>query len=369
MGKKDKKVKFNKKHILKILLVGLVVSLMVIFGVKLYKNYQLSKASTMSFKEALVTTTRNDKNAVITVGTIKNEKIDYTVYGKDGKILPKKTHVYEIGSLTKTFTAALVAKAISEGKIDLKASIADYLDLPRDKTYPSIEELLTHTSGYKAHYIEGPMIVNMLSGQNPFYDISDEMLQKKVADITLSADDYNFSYSNFGFAVLGQILEKVYGQDYQSLLNDFSQTELGLTHTKISKQDGDLGHYWKWKSDDAYLSAGAVTSDIVDMLSYAKMQLDGEKYFLESHRSLKKIDVNSEQYQKMGIRLDEIGMAWFIDKDKKIIWHNGGTSHYNAYLGFNTKTNTAVVVLSNLAPEKRISATILGIKKLNELSE
>ena len=69
----------------------------------------------------------------------------------------------------------------------------------------------------------------------------------------------------------------------------------------------------------------------------------------------------------MGINMDEIGMSWMIDRVNGIIWHNGGTGHYNSYLGFNPETGTAVVVLSNLAPDYRIPATVLGTKLLIEL--
>ena len=62
-------------------------------------------------------------------------------------------------------------------------------------------------------------------------------------------------------------------------------------------------------------------------------------------------------------------MAWIIDNENEIIWHNGGTGDYNSYLGFNAETGTAVVVLSNLPPSYRIPATILGIKLLNELNK
>ena len=51
-----------------------------------------------------------------------------------------------------------------------------------------------------------------------------------------------------------------------------------------------------------------------------------------------------------------------------LFWHNGGTGHYNSYLGFCPGTDTAVVVLSNLSPNDRIPATVLGIKLLQELN-
>lgn len=56
--------------------------------------------------------------------------------------------VKEIGSLTKTFTAALINKAVFEGKVNTSDTIDCYLALPAGNDYPTIEELLTHTSGY-----------------------------------------------------------------------------------------------------------------------------------------------------------------------------------------------------------------------------
>ena len=76
---------------------------------------------------------------------------------------------------------------------------------------------------------------------------------------------------NYGYAVLGLVLESVYETEYTSLLNDFTQNELCLTSTQISDKSGGLGKYRNWKEGDAYLSAGAVTSNIEDMLLYAQM--------------------------------------------------------------------------------------------------
>ena len=185
----------------------------------------------------------------------------------------------------------------------------------------------------------------------------------------MNLGNYSFDYSNFGYAALGLVLEAVYDENYTELLNKFVQEDLGMAGTKISERDGDLGNYWDWHKNDAYLSAGAVTSNIEDMLRYAQMQLDAGSPFIQCHQSLKVINASSESYQTMGIHMDEIGMAWIIDKENGIIWHNGGTGHYNSYLGFNLDTATAVVILSNLSPNERIPATVLGIKLLQELKQ
>lgn len=291
------------------------------------------------------------------------------MYGNNGKELHGELHTYEIGSITKTFTAALIDKAVSEGKIDLESTIDNCLSLPEGIEYPTIKELLTHTSGYKGYYFEAPMIMNFLVGRNDFYGITKKMVLDKAGRLNMDEEGYSFSYSNFGYAVLGLVLEAVYDTDYTMLANNFVQNELGLKNTKISEKDGDLENYWDWKYEDAYLSAGAITSNITDMLFYAQMQLENNPYFTECHKSLKTINATSDANKALNIRVDEIGMSWIIDRENGIIWHNGATGDYNSYLGFNVEEGTAVVILSNLSPDYRIPATVLGIKLLTELEK
>lgn len=193
------------------------------------------------------------------------------------------------------------------------------------------------------------------------------MLLDRVAAIDLRSKKKSFRYSNFGFAVLGLVLEAVYQEDYTNLLNQYLQEELQLKNTKISDGTGDLKKYWDWKKDDAYIPAGAITSDIEDMLTYAKFQLDEFDCFKQSHKSLEKISESTKSYRAMGINMDEVGMAWIVDNENNIIWYNGGTGDYNSYIGFNLESQTAVVVLSNLSPGYRIPATVLGVKLLQSL--
>lgn len=335
-------------------------------GLMIYGKAQMGKVPGLTFEDALNYTTKDKPDARITVGIIKDGQASFTVYGNNAQILPAEKHIYEIGSLTKTMTAALVSRAVSENRISLDHTIDTYLSLPEGNSYPTIAELLTHTSGYSAFYFETPMIGNFFAGRNSFCGIGRDRVLAKVKGLDMKRESYSFNYSNFGYAVLGMVLEAVYDKDYTVLLNEFVRNELGMTATKISEKDGDLDHYWDWQEHDAYLSAGAVTSDIEDMLRYAQLQLDEDSVFALCHKSLKTINASPENYQMMGIQMDEIGMAWLTDRENGIIWHNGGTDHYNSYLGFSPEKKTAVVILSNLAPNDRIPATVLGIKLLME---
>lgn len=161
----------------------------------------------------------------------------------------------------------------------------------------------------------------------------------------------------------------VYGKDYTTLVNEFASDELGLENTHISDKQGDLKKYWDWNAGDAYLSAGGLTSTISDMLDYAQLQLSGEGIFANCRNSLAVIHASTNAYKTMDINMDEIAAGWIIDRENDIIWHNGGTEDYNCYLGFCPKTQTAVVILSNFAPNYRIPATVMGVKLMKQCLE
>jgi CubicO group peptidase (beta-lactamase class C family) len=357
----------NKWRIALKVLIGIAVCVVLAVScVSIRGKYLMSKIPKLSFQESLEYTTKNNDDAVITVGIIKDGNASYTVYGENGKELSQELHTYEIGSITKTFTAAMISKAVKDQKIDLNATIDQYITLPEGNDYPTVAELLTHTSGYKSEYFEKPMISNFIHNKNDLFGITGDMITRKAGKISVP-DEYGFHYSNYGYAVLGIILENVYGSDYKTLMNQFLQTELKLSDTQISEQNGDLGKYWDWNDDDAYLSAGGITSNITDMLAYAQMLLDKYDCLADCQISLAEVNASTEAYKTLGIHIDEIGMAWIIDNESNIIWHNGGTDDYNSYLGFDPESDTAVVVLSNLSPDYRIPATVLGVKALNEV--
>lgn len=197
--------------------------------------------------------------------------------------------------------------------------------------------------------------------------ISQNQLIERLGKINLNGS-YDFKYSNFGMSVVGAVLSKIYNEDYTTLANEFVKSELGLHNTNICDGSGDLGKYWEWAENDAYIPAGALTSTIEDMLQYAQIQLNGKPGCISgTHEVLAEIDASSTSNKKMNIHMDSIGAAWMLDTHNNIIWHNGGTGNYNSYIGFDPETNTAVVLLANLAPGYRIPVTVMGVRLLNDL--
>jgi CubicO group peptidase (beta-lactamase class C family) len=359
----------KKKRLIGILTIVLVIAVG-FGGYCIYGSYKIDELSRLTFEEMLDYTTKDNKDAVITVGIIKNDKMIYNVYGENGTILSPEEHIYEIGSITKTFTTSLLCKAISEGRISLDNSIDSYLNLPKKDYYPTIRRLVTHTSGYKGHYFEKPMISNFLYGKNDFNGISELMLVERLGKVNLDNSDHSFKYSNFGMATIGAVLEQIYDEDYSTLMNDYIIEDFGLANTKISDSSGDLENYWEWSESDAYMPAGALLSNITDMMQYVQIQmLEKPEYLSIAHEALAEVNASTETYKKMGIRIDAVGAGWMIDNENNIIWHNGGTGNYNSYIGFDKENQIAVVILSNLSPSYRIPATVMGIEILTSLQK
>lgn len=360
-----------KKRTKRILTAAIVCILLIAIGLSVFfaiMTARLNQIPNMTFSEMIHYTTENKKEAAITVGVIQNDEISYEVYGENA--MPKEhiEHTYEIGSITKTVTATMILKAAEEGKLRLEDSIDKYLALPQKDCYPTVKKLLTHTSGYKNYYFESEMVENFFAGRNDFCGISQEKLFKRIGKINLKDKNYDYEYSNFGFSVLGLLLSEIHGKDYTEFANDFLREDLGLTQTKISNRQGDLGNYWDWKERDAYLSAGGLTSTVGDMLDYARLQLNQTpSYVSETHKKLSDKSGNTAKNEKLNLHADYFAAAWVGDNENEIIWHNGGTGNYNSYIGIDKKNRIAVVILSNLSPSYRIPATVMGIKLLTDL--
>ncbi len=310
------------------------------------------------------------KNKKISVAKYKNGSWSIATYSNDQVV--DTIYDYEIGSISKTILGLLVSKLVKENKISLSDSISKYLDLDSNKYYPTIERLLTHTSGYKGFYFEPRMIGTKLSGKtkNDFYGISREKILNKVRKIKLKDKDYKFKYSNFGIAVLGLVIEKIYNDDFTNIMNNFITNELSLEHTKVGIQKGNIDKYWKWKDNDGYMPAGSIISNINDMVSYLNIYLDDKKeYANDTPKPLKVINANYSIYMKLNIRMDSIGMTWIHDDVNSFSWHNGGTSSYSSYAAFSDDKKLGVVILSNLSPLEKISITAVGAKIMMELKQ
>lgn len=364
---KKRKRKFGKYFLIMIGIFGICF-----FGYHQFTAWETRKLWILSFDQMVESSIENNSDALITVGFINGEESSWRVYGQNRA---QTVYDYEVGSITKTMTAALVAKAIEDNAINLNDTIDVYLPLKsrQDSSYPNIEALLTHTSGYKAYYFEwDTMIPRYLQGQNMLGGVSKDQLIKRIEEVNLNNEDIGqFNYSNFGISVLGLVLEEIYQEDYTSLIQTYIAQESGMKNTWISgNNQGDLTNYWEWEDNAAYLPAGAIVSNIEDMLIYLSINMsDKESELAFTHQQL--ADVAGSQQEEFNLYIDGIGMTWMLDTHNNIIWHNGATDNYNSYIGFDKEAQIGVVILSNLpiGQNRQVPATVMGPQLLMELKQ
>ncbi len=296
---------------------------------------------------------RNKPELELTVAVISPEGTDIRAYGHDGARISVPDRVYEIGDITKTFTGAIAAKAVSEGKLSPNNKVADILPLSRAAYSPSFYELFTHSSAY-SDYAPDLRRDSSLSGINPYSGIdANELVSQMNAFKLTYKPPYLYSYSNFGAAAAGAVISQVYNVDFYSILTIFAQEELGLKHTFVSL-DNSVENGWSWLASDAYIASSSLSSTIGDMVAYARLYLNGAKGYLKLAAE-ETYEINAE---------NNIGYFWNITNREQILWHSGETAHYASSIMIDRRSGVAVVVLSNYTNDRygnteQIARTIL----------
>lgn len=361
----------SKKGIISIVIItfGVVGLVLLMF----YKNFADSQNDETSVAAMIQEYTKDKSDVKFTVGVLKDGKTYFKVFGMDSKELEQVEYEYEIGSISKTFTTSILCKAISDGSIKLNDPISKYLPLDSDHFSPTVLSLAIHTSGYG----EYPFNSSELSKEEmkkidyDFYENrkniykginrADTIYMIKAFD--LKDETYDWEYSNFGIAVLGTTLGEVYDTSYKILAEDFIKKDLGLNHTHLGNGTGNLENYWTWNDDDTYLAAGGYVSTVTDLLKYGQMHInDSPQYLAFSHKTYQTFEENGFS----------MGLGWIIDPETNYLWHNGGTSSYQSFLGFDKEHKTVVVVLSNYpakdGTKDEDALDIIGYSLLNSLS-
>lgn len=312
-----------------IIMIGAVV-LLLLAGGGIYLVSALSSTSTPDkIMEEIV---KQNKDAVISVGIWQNgkeEKYLYTAQGRQ-EFIP---YTYQIGSITKTFTGAMIAYEEAKGNLDLMEGD------------PSLDRLVTHKSGFSDEWEREIMV-------HPDRSFSREDMYAFAEKAERT--EGTFEYSNFGSALAGTRVAEIYGREkhlqstsYQDTMNDFIANELGLHGTKVGGI-GDFKNNYIWQEQDEMMGDGAISSNVPALLKYGQLYLsDDEKYAYLKNAVTKRTDLDS-QY--------DIGMFWIIERESGLIWHNGeidmddenGKSvGYQSFIGISPKDNKVVVILSN----------------------
>ncbi|MFJ8018582.1 serine hydrolase domain-containing protein [Streptomyces sp. NPDC096339] len=285
--------------------------------------------------------------------------------GGGGSGTPGADTLFEIGSVTKTFTALALARMAVAGTVDLDEPLARLL--PEGTVVPSrdgqditLRHLATHTSGLP-RLPKGMMPRALLRPRtpDPYAGCTADVLLSGLAHTRLgAAPGRRVRYSNLGAGLLGLALARRAGTGYEQLVTSQVCAPLAMSDTLVSApatRPGRLaqGHDGRrrptppWNLADL-AGAGGLWSTATDLVSYVRAQLDGggPGELAEAIRLSRQVEHRSNGFAWMHL-------GWTAHRlhprqgAHLQIWHNGGTGGFSSFVGFDPETGTAVVVLSN----------------------
>jgi len=261
--------------------------------------------------------------------------------------------LFEIGSITKLFTAAALADAVARGKVTLDDPLAKFLPLPPDGIGDrTLKELATHTSGLRRLPSDFTWSLNLLRHRrDPYAHYTEHDLQVHL--VTLKGKSFPrgaFLYSNLGAGILGNILASNEKTGYAGLISTRVTGPLQMSRTYLNLPQSEQAFLAQPHTKSLYptpvwtmaalAGAGGLLSSMQDMLRFASAALAATSPLAVSM---------FEPRASRGRQGHSVGLGWMLrDSDTyQAAWHNGGTGGSRSFLGLELTTHRAVIVLSN----------------------
>jgi CubicO group peptidase (beta-lactamase class C family) len=270
--------------------------------------------------------------------------------------------VFQIGSVTKVYTATLVMQLVDAGLVDLDVPVRTYVPEFRvadaDATESiTVRQLLTHTSGF--------------DGGDHFVDTGrgDDCVARYVEGLgeleQLTAPGALWSYNNAGFTVLGRLIELVTGQVWDDALRDRLLAPAGLVSSMTLPEEALLfrtaaGHVLgddgkpvpvkRWAIDRSGGPAGAIVATPADVLGFGRIHLDdGRSASGDQLLSPASVKAMQEEQIRMTGGAVGFGLGWMLGETdgERTISHNGGTLGQSAFFHVLPDRGFAICLLTN----------------------
>jgi CubicO group peptidase (beta-lactamase class C family) len=297
-------------------------------------------------------------DAGITIGVIHHGVRQTFSYGT-----AKPDSVFEIGSVTKTFTGLLLAQLVEQKKVRLDEPVRSLLP-PGTVAAPSGPEVtLVDLSAQHSGLPRMPDNFQPANPLDPYADYDRKALFAFISShgLALPAKP-EFGYSNVGVGLLGEALVERAGRTYEALLHDEITGPLGMKDTGvtlttsmrtrfIAGHDGSHKPAGAWKLD-ALVGAGGIRSTAADMLTYLEAQLHPDHLprtasATRDGKTLAAALAASHVIHGDAMPGMHIALNWLRVDDSGAFWHNGATGGYSSFALFDPAADYAVIVLSN----------------------
>ncbi|RUO24372.1 hypothetical protein CWE09_10900 [Aliidiomarina minuta] len=263
----------------------------------------------------------------------------------DWESIQNENAVFEIGSVTKLYTAYIAAHLAIEGQLELSDAVGNYLEgLSSDTASITFQGLLTHSSGLP--FLPSDLTDMPVINSNPFQDYTAERLLNYLQyEVTRSEPEDGYRYSNLGYAMLGLALENTSGQTYGELLRKHIIQPYALNRTSLQRRklqpdlvtgqnlDGSETVYWDFA---AFQSSGGIYSSLHNVVRFVQAQL------MPSNLAA---SLMQKPHQPTS------GFAWSIQQTSTNTWleQTGATGGFTSAVLIQPEQPKGVIVLSNLS--------------------
>jgi len=282
--------------------------------------------------------------------------------GKNGRIIYEKAFgyqdvsknmlntsntIYQIGSTTKEFTAAVILKLAEQHKLSIEDKLSKYFPDFKRGDEITIKHLLTHTSG----------IYEILRDHTAFNESTQPRSKERMLSFFINKPlDFDpgtqYSYCNSGYILLGLIIEKVTGKPYEQVVKEFILTPLRMEHSGfdfagLQSPDKAIGYtkYTKtlkeasipWDSTATY-SAGSLYSTVGDLYRWHIGVLNYKVY---NKSSLEEVTTPFLKGYGLGCWIDTIF-------NKKVVSHGGNILGFTSYFGRIQEEDVCIILLNNI---------------------
>lgn len=275
----------------------------------------------------------------------------------------KPDSIFEIGSLTKTFTGLILSQMVQQGEVSLNEPVRQLLPSGVAAKPGGAEITLLDLATQHSGLPRLPDNLHPADPANPYADYGTAELYAFLAKRSVAKPaDAGFLYSNLGFGLLGQALANRASLPYSEVLRNQVTGPLGLNDTVVQlspeqrsrfipgyDRNHRLASPWDF---GALAGAGAIRSTAVDMLKYLEAQLHPETLKLSDQKAAATLAEAITSQHQVRAEADpgmRIALGWLYAPGSGSYWHNGGTGGFSSFALFNPQEDYAVVVLFNTA--------------------
>jgi CubicO group peptidase (beta-lactamase class C family) len=287
--------------------------------------------------------------------------------------------VFEIGSVTKTFTALLVLDMAERGEVKLDDPVSNYLpDGVKVPTHGGKEITLFNLAAQDSGLPFDPDNYTGADWGERFSSYTVPKMYEFLASYQLGQDPgAKFQYSNIGMGLLGHVMERRSGKDFDALVKEricgpLQMNSTGISLTPEIKARLAMGHDEAGRPEDHYempaiAGAGAMRSTVNDLLKFAAAQagltMSPLSPLVERSHAIAHDDAKvRDQFE------GHSALPWFDEgiwnpPDSQLLGHAGGRCGSNSFVGFDLKKRVGVVVLTN---QSKIHSSMLGWRILQQ---